>query len=82
MLVGEDDPALQQAAYYADYSDGTVERYLDRLNDVDRKIVLLSVLGEYKSGEIGALLQMSATAVRSRLSRALHALRTEMEADL
>ena len=81
-LVGDDDPALQNAPYYADFSDGYVEKYLDRLNAVDREIVLLSVLGEYKSGEIGQLIHMSATAVRSRLSRALRFLRTEMEADL
>ena len=81
-LVGEDEPALLNAAYYEDFSDGSVEKYLDRLGDTDRQIVLLSVLGSYKSGEIGALLHMSATAVRSRLSRALHFLRIEMEADL
>ncbi len=81
-LVSEDDPALCSAAYYEDFSDGSVEQYLDRLNETDRQIVLLSVLGGYKSGEIGELTGLSATAVRSRLSRALHYLRTEMEADL
>ncbi len=82
VLVGEEDPALLSAPYYADFSDGCVEKYLDKLSETDREIVLLSVLGEYKSGEIGDLLHMSATAVRSRLSRALHYLRTEMEADV
>ena len=81
-LVPEDDPAMLSAAYYEDFSDGSVERYLDRLNETDRRIVLLSVLGGYKSAEIGELTGLSATAVRSRLSRALHFLRTEMEADL
>ena len=80
-LVSDEDPILADAAYYADFSDGSVERYLDRLNDVDRKIVLLSVLGGYKSGEIGKTVHMSPTAVRTRLSRALHFLRNEMEAD-
>ena len=81
-LVGEDEAQLENAAYYADFSDGTVERYLDRLNETDREIVLLSVLGDYKSAEIGQMLRLSATAVRSRLSRALHSLRNEMEAEL
>lgn len=80
-IVGEEDPAYQNAAYYADFSDGTVERYLDRLQETDRRIVLLSVLGDYKSAEIGKLLGMSAAAVRTRLSRALHSLRNQMEAD-
>ncbi len=81
-LVAPDDPALIGAPYYADFSDGTVERYLDRLSETDRRIVLLSVLGGYTSGEIGGEMRLSSTAVRSRLSRALHFLRTEMEAEL
>ena len=80
-LVGEEDPAYQNAAYYADFSDGYVEKYLDRLNETDRQIVLLCVLGEYKSAETGKMLGMSAAAVRTRLSRTLHFLRNQMEAD-
>ena len=59
VLVGEEDPALANAPYYADFSDGWVEKYLDKLGDTDREIVLLSVLGEYKSGEIGDLLHIN-----------------------
>ena len=81
-LVSDEDPILADAAYYADFSDGSVERYLDLLSETDRKIVLLSVLGGYKSSEIGKTVQLSSTAVRSRLSRALHFLREKMEADL
>ena len=81
-LVGDDDPALFGAAYYADFSDGSVERYLDRLDGTDREIVLLSVLGGYTSAEIAKSLGMKSGTVRTRLSRALHKLRTEMEADL
>ena len=80
-LVSDEDPVLADAPYYASFSDGSVERYLDRLSETDRRIVLLSVLGGYKSPEIGKALHMSGTAVRSRLSRALHFLRNEMEAD-
>ena len=81
-LVGEDDPALAGQAYYAAFSDGSVERYLDRLEDTDRRIVLLSVLGGYTSAELGKMLHMKAPTVRARLSRSLHALRQQMEADL
>ena len=80
-LVSDEDPALAEAPYYADFSDGYVERYLDRLSETDRRIVLLSVLGGYQSAEIGRMLGLKAPAVRSRLSRALHFLRSEMEAD-
>ncbi len=80
-LVSDEDPILADAPYYASFSDGSVERYLDLLSETDRQIVLLSVLGGYNSGEIGKTVHMSATAVRSRLSRALHFLRNEMEAD-
>ena len=80
-LVSDEDPILADAAYYADFSDGSVERYLDLLSETDRKIVLLSVLGGYTSGEIGKTVHLSNTAVRSRLSRALHFLREKMEAD-
>ena len=80
-LVSDEDPILADAPYYASFSDGSVERYLDLLSETDREIVLLSVLGGYKSNEIGKALHMSPTAVRSRLSRALHFLREKMEAD-
>ena len=80
-LVSDEDPALANAPYYASFSDGYVERYLDRLDETDRQIVLLSVLGGYTGNEIGKYLNMKPASVRSRLSRALHALRNEMEAD-
>ena len=80
-LVSDEDPVLVNAPYYADFSDGSVEKYLDRLSETDREIVLLSVLGGYTSAEVGKRVNMKPTAVRSRLSRALHFLRKEMEAD-
>ena len=80
-LVGEDDAELQTAAYYENYSDGSVERMLDTLGSPDRDIVLLCVLGDYKSTEVGKMLHMSSAAVRKRLSRALHTLRDQLEAE-
>ena len=70
-----------EAEYYAEFSDGYIESFLDRLNEVDRRIVVLSVVADYKSAEIGELLGLGSAAVRKRLSRALQFLRKEMEAE-
>jgi len=48
----------------------------DVLDDVDRDIVLLSVIAGYTSREIAALLSMKPATVRSRLSRSLAKMRT------
>ena len=45
----------------------------------DRQLVLLSVVGGYKSGEIAEILHLTAGNVRSRLSRILGRLRVELE---
>jgi len=78
-VVPEDNASLENIPYYDSYETGEVYRQLCKLSETDRKIVLLSVLADYKSGETAKELGMTATAVRSRLSRALHFLRTEME---
>lgn len=46
------------------------------LDGTDREILLLSVVGGYKSSEIAELLQMPSGTIRSRLSRALSRLRS------
>ena len=46
------------------------------LSDVDRDIVLLSVIAGYNSREIAALLSMKPATVRSRLARSLAKMRT------
>ena len=48
---------------------------LSQLNDEERQIVLLSVIGRCKSGEIAKMLDMTAGSVRSKLSRSLAKLR-------
>ena len=78
-IAPDGDETLQNMPYYDSYESGDVTRALKKLSETDRKIILLSVLGEFKSGEIAEDLGMTATAVRSRLSRALQFLRTEME---
>lgn len=78
-IFSDSDMPLEEMPYYDSYENGDVSRHLKKLGDTDRKIVLMSVLGEFKSGEIAEEIGMTATAVRSRLSRALQFLRTEME---
>lgn len=48
---------------------------LDSLEPEEKQIVLLSIIGRYKSGEIGRMLELSPGTVRSKLSRALKKLR-------
>ena len=48
-----------------------IEQALSKLNNIDRQIVLLSIIGGYKSHEIGNLLYLNATTVRSKLNRSL-----------
>lgn len=52
---------------------------LDTLGGDERDIVLLSVIGGYKSGEIAFILDCPSGTVRSKLSRALKKLRRELE---
>lgn len=52
---------------------------LDRLSYQEKEIVLLSVLGNYRSHEIAQLLDCPAVTVRSKLSRALKKVRSQLE---
>ena len=52
---------------------------LSSLNDEDRQIVLLSVIGGCKSREIGDMLKMPTGTVRSKLARSLKKLRDELQ---
>ncbi|MCQ2462366.1 MAG: RNA polymerase sigma factor [Clostridia bacterium] len=49
-----------------------------RLDEVQRSILLLSVIGGYTSGEIGEMLHMKPSTVRSDLARTLHRLKSEI----
>jgi len=55
---------------------------LDRLEIEDRAIVVLRHLLDYRSEEIGAILNLPAGTVRGRLSRALSTMRIELEEEL
>ncbi len=48
---------------------------LDSLSPEEKQIVLLSVIGRYKSSEIADMLDMTSGSVRSKLSRSLDKLR-------
>ena len=54
---------------------------LDRLPGQDREIIVLDVLGGYRSDEIGKMLGMNPNTVRSRKLRAFERLRTMLKED-
>lgn len=56
-----------------------VRQALDTLPERDRSIVLLSVIGGYNSSEIGDMLGIRPSSVRSILSRSLQKLRGQLE---
>ena len=49
-----------------------VREALDRLEETDRQIICLNVVGGFKSHEIGEMMQMNHNTVRSRISRGLN----------
>lgn len=62
--------------YHTDFSlTAELEEALDKLTPDERQIVLLSVIGRYKSKEIAAITGITSGAVRSKLSRSLAKLR-------
>lgn len=75
------DAPLEDAdsAVFDRYEDDSVTRLLSALNEDDRKIVTLSVLGEFNSREISKMLGMNDSTVRTKLSRALKKLREQYE---
>ena len=48
-----------------------VREALDRLEETERQIICLNVVGGFKSHEIGEMMQMNHNTVRSRISRGL-----------
>ncbi len=56
-----------------------LRRTLDALSNEEKEIVLLSVLGNYKSHEIAEMLDCPSSTVRSKLKRALKKLRDIMD---
>ncbi len=58
-----------------------LSRALDELSHEEREIVLLSVLGNYKSHEIADILDCPPSTVRSKLKRALKKLRNILDGE-
>jgi RNA polymerase sigma-70 factor (ECF subfamily) len=56
-----------------------IARALARLSEEDRAIVVLRHLWDYRASEIADMLDLSASTVRTRLQRALAAMRTDLE---
>lgn len=54
---------------------------LDKLSDRDREIIMLDVLGGYRSDEIAQMLGMNANTVRSRKLRAFERIRAMLKED-
>jgi len=69
------DPGPEQSAVAADVGR-RLSRLLGRLTDVQREIILLRVAVGLSADEVGAVVGMSAPAVRVTQSRALARLRT------
>ena len=67
------------------YTDSEIEfsipvrEALQNLDTVSKEIVLLSVVGGFKSHEIGKILDLPSGTVRTKLKRALEKLRKELE---
>ncbi|RHE41478.1 MULTISPECIES: RNA polymerase sigma factor [Blautia] len=49
-----------------------VREALDRLDETERRVICLNVIGGFKSHEIGEMMQMNHNTVRSRISRGLN----------
>jgi RNA polymerase sigma-70 factor (ECF subfamily) len=62
-----------------DSEGASVAQALGRLDPVDRAIVILRHLLDYRSREIAGMLDMPATTVRTRLRRAITQVREELE---
>ncbi len=70
---------IQETESDMSVSDFTVsaelKNALDSLTPEEKQIVLLSVIGRYKSNEIAEIMDMKSGSVRSKLSRSLEKLR-------
>ncbi len=67
------------APVFDNYEDGSFTRMLSALNDEDRRIVTLSVVGEFNSREISRLMGINENTVRSKLSRSLKKIREQYQ---
>lgn len=70
----EKDTSLAEISVSAELSEA-----LDLLDPEEKQIVLLSVIGRYKSSEIAKMLDMTPGSVRSKLSRSLNKMREQLQ---
>ncbi len=67
------------------YTDNEIEfsipvrEALDKLDDISKEIILLSVVAGFKSHEIGRIMDLPSATVRTKQKRALSKLREELE---
>ena len=78
-LLGDEDPERDAARHEL---GRVLERTLLALSPTDRSILLLAELEDFSAAEIGAELDMTAGAVRTRLSRLRAALTATLENEL
>lgn len=78
-LVPLDDADVSSLYTEPDFENDAVGSLLGALSAEDRAIVTMAVLGGFSGNEIAAALGMKSGTVRSRLSRALHGLRSQLE---
>lgn len=67
-----------------DFSEKTITQQeligaMGTLKQMDRLIILLCIVEGYQSSEVGELLSMNASSVRSRLNRSLKKMKNELE---
>lgn len=77
--MGEDFPDVPDNSHENMYLSAEVEEAMRKLSDEDRMIVQLAVIDGFKSNEISEIVGIKPASVRSRLSRALHSMRNELE---
>ena len=78
-LVGGEDPEQEASRHEL---GATLERALLDLSPRDRSLLLLSELEDYSAAEVGAELDMTPGAVRTRLSRLRAGLLERLQAEL
>ena len=75
-----EDVELRESTKYEDREEATdIQRALSKLNKTDRIIVSLCVVEGYKSHEVGKILSMNPSTVRTRLNRGLEKMREYLE---
>ena len=70
----EPDTSLAEISVSAELAEA-----LDMLDPEEKQIVLLSVIGRYKSSEIAEIMEMKSGSVRSKLSRSLEKMREQLQ---